>query len=85
MVTKDTLDQLRAERSQKRAHPALTPNGPVRTQVNAQVDRERERQIKLHELAFKDAQQHMRTEHALSRHKGQAKAIFNNTKPEMNP
>jgi hypothetical protein len=77
------LDQLRSERSQKHARPALTPNNPLSSHVNSQIERERERQIKLHELAFRDAQRHMRLDHALSRHKGQARAIFNNPKPEI--
>jgi hypothetical protein len=83
MVTREMLDQLRSERSQKNARPELTPNGPVNSQVHSQIDRERERQIKLHELAFSDAQRHMRLDHALSRHEGHAKAIFNNPKPEI--
>lgn len=83
MVTRKMLDQLRSERSQNSAHTALTPNGPVNSLVHSQIERERERQIKLHELAFTDAQRHMRLDHALSRHKGHARATFNTPKPEI--
>ena len=83
MKTKEMLDQLRAERSQAHARLDLTPDGALTSTVHKDVDRERERQIQLHERAFRDAQHHMRLDHALSRHEGQAKAIFNNPEPEM--
>lgn len=83
MVTKDMLAQLRAERRQALAQPSLTPDGTVTAEVNGDLDRDRERTITLHEMAFSDAQRHMRLDHAMSRLEGHTKSIFNNPTPEM--
>lgn len=93
MVTKDHLAQLRAERDTPNARLEYHIDGPVRTQVVSSRAAEREREILLGERAMRDALRDMRYEHAMSRHHGQAKAIFNqsndasnqNQKMEMKP
>ena len=83
MVTIQMLDQLRAERRELNAEPSLTPDSAVTAEVHSQLDQQRERDIALHERAFRDARRHMRLDHALSRSQGQAKAIFNHRTQEI--
>lgn len=84
MVTKEHLQRLRAERSQPKPTLDYTIGGAIHSQVTANLDMERELEIKLGERAMRDALRDMRREHALSRHHGQAKAIFNH-KQEIKP
>jgi hypothetical protein len=77
MVTKDQLAKLRAERNTPNAQMDYTPDGLTHTRVASTLAEEREREITLGESAMHDALRDMRYEHAMSRHQGQAKAVFN--------
>ncbi len=77
MITKQHLERLRAERSQPHARLEYTIDGSTHARVTASLDAERELEIQCGERAMQDALRDMRREHALSRHRGQAKALFN--------
>lgn len=83
MKTRDMLDRLMALRQEQPPQPQLTPDGSLKAEVHAELNGDRERQIALHERAFRDAQRHMRQDYALSRSKGHTKALFNNPKTEI--
>ena len=89
MVTQEHLVRLRAERDTPNARLEYTIDGPVHTQVVSSRAAEREREILLGERAMRDALRDMRYEYAFARHKGQSKALFNesvnNPKTEHKP
>lgn len=85
MVTKEQLAQLRAERSRPHGDLDYTIGGGIETGAHSSLDAKRERDIALGEMAMRDALRSMRIEHAISRHRGQAKAIFNTQNQEIKP
>ena len=86
MVTKQQLDQLRAERQTPQAKLEYTMDGPVHTQVVSSISSERERQLALGERAMRDAQRDMRSELAEARLRGQPSAYFNQSSaPSLKP
>lgn len=85
MVTKQQLEQLRAERRKPQTRLEYNIDGPVHTEVISANERAREREIKLGEQAMRDALRDMRYEQAMSKNHGFAKAHFNNHKKDMKP
>lgn len=83
MVTKEQLMQLRANRAVP--HSKLEYNMDGASHIVSSLEMDREREIKLGELAMKDALLHMRQEYALSRHDGLARVHFNHTTTEIKP
>ncbi len=83
MVTKQQLDQLRAERIQNNARMDYTIEGPIKTEVISTLEVEREREILLGERAMQDALRDMWREQALSSREGLSRAHFNNPKLEI--
>ena len=79
MVTKQHLNQLRAQRAQPNARLEYNIDGPIHTHVVSSIEAEREREITLGELAMHDALRDMRQEYALSRNDGLARVSFNHT------
>lgn len=82
MVTKDQLDQLRAERD--RATPSLdyTPDGTEVAAVNRQVAASREKTIAHGEQSLQDALQQLRQDNAFAVREGYAQWQFNQTQKE---
>ena len=86
MVTKQQLDQLRAERQRPQAKLEYNMDGPVHSQVVNSASAERERQLALGERAMRDAQRDMRKELAEARIRGQPSAYFNQSSaPTLKP
>lgn len=83
MITKAQLEQLRAERMRPRADMGFTPNGPVRVEVIAQVERKRQQHLARGEHALYEALECFQRDQAFASHDGLAKAHFNNPKQEI--
>lgn len=83
MVTKEHLDQLRAERATPEMQLDYTPGGTLETEVKIEHEAERERDIKLAERAFNDAQRHMELEYMRSSLEGLPTSHFNEPKQEI--
>ena len=82
MVTKDQLDQLRAERT--RAQPSLdyTIGGTVETSTNRHVSAARESRIAHGEQTLQESLQQLRNDHAFAVREGYSAAHFNQSVKE---
>lgn len=83
MITRAQLAEMQASRPKYNTVVEYNIDGPVHTQVVSSLNAQREHNILLAERAFRDAQRHMRHDHAMSRQRGQPSAHFNNPKPRM--
>jgi hypothetical protein len=85
MVTKDDLAQLRAGRRTPQATLEHTPNGPVTSFVNQNVEAVREKKIAYGEHRLQNALHDMRRDLSLTSRQGLAKAHFNHSKGGLKP
>ncbi len=85
VITKAMLDQLRAERLQKKAQLDYTIGGPIQAYVVTTIETEREKKIKQGERTLQNALHDMEREQALSSHRGLVRAHFNHSNQEIEP
>ena len=76
MITKEILEQMRAQQPKLKPVQQYTPDNAAYAHIGHQLQTQREKDIKVAERAMRDAQRDMRREYELSRHRGQAKTHF---------
>ena len=84
-MTKAMLDQLRAQRRKASVSLEYTIGGAIQSQVNATVERERERTIANGEEILRSALEEFRREQSLSAHRGMSKSHFNHAHEDIKP